>query len=283
MTEIRAESLTHVYRHSGVRALDGVDLVIGTRERVAVIGQNGSGKTTLVQHLNGLLRPTAGRVILDGVDAARRSVAQLAASVALAFQDPDRQLFRRTVRAEVEFGPRNLGLRGADLRSAVDEALDTLVLAPLSGENPYDLAASERKLVTIASVLAMRTPVVVLDEPTTGQDARGVQRIVEAVGRVHAEGRTVIAVSHDMEFVAATFERVVVMRSGRVALDGATSVVFADSSWETLASAELEPPAAAVAGARLGLGSTPSDAALVAALRARARSGAAADEDGRAQ
>ena len=272
MTELRTEALTHVYRTGGVLALDAVDLTIRRGERVAVIGQNGSGKTTLVQHLNGLLRPTSGRVLHDGVDTARRPVARLAASVGLAFQDPDRQLFERTVRAELEFGPRNLGLRGAALSAAVAGAIDLLALADVAAEKPYDLGASERKLVAIASVLAMRTPVVVLDEPTTGQDLRGAERVAAAIGGLHDEGRTVIAISHDMEFVTAGFERVVVMRAGRVVRDGSPVDVFAESGWETLASTGLEPPPAARLGASLGLGSTPTDAALRAAVVARDRS-----------
>ncbi|HEX2884387.1 MAG TPA: ABC transporter ATP-binding protein, partial [Candidatus Limnocylindria bacterium] len=109
MAELRVKGLVHVYRESGVRALDGVDLRVAPAERVALIGQNGSGKTTLVRHLNGLLRPTEGRVTVDGTDAARLTVAQLAARVGLVVQDPDRQVFAGSVRAEVEFGPRNLG------------------------------------------------------------------------------------------------------------------------------------------------------------------------------
>src|SRR5687768_6897891 len=123
MIEITLEDLVHVYPVGEVRALDGIDLRIGPGERVALIGQNGSGKTTLVRHLDGLLRPAEGRVLVGGVDAAGRTVAQLARLVGLTFQDPDRQIFSSSVRAELEFGPRNLGLRGAELRTAVDEAM----------------------------------------------------------------------------------------------------------------------------------------------------------------
>ena len=121
--ELRLESVSHVYQQGEVRALDEVSLTIGPGEVVALVGQNGSGKTTLVRHLNGLLRPTTGRVLVDGQDAAGRTVAQLARDVGLVFQDPDRQIFAGSVRAEVEFGPRNLGLRGDELRAAVDDAM----------------------------------------------------------------------------------------------------------------------------------------------------------------
>lgn len=268
MPELVVERLVHVYRESGVRALDGVELRIGSGKRVAIVGQNGSGKTTLVRHLNGLLRPTDGRVTIDGVDAGTLTVAQLAARVGLVFQDPDRQIFSSSVRAEVEFGPRNLGRHGDALRSAVSRALAATGLAPEERTNPYDLGQSRRKLLALASVLAMDTGVLVLDEPTTGQDARGVERVREIIEAVAREGRTLIAISHDMRFVAETFERVIVMRDGRVVLDGAPADVFAASAWETLRSTYLEPPLAARIGDRLGLGSTPTDAALIERLAA---------------
>jgi energy-coupling factor transport system ATP-binding protein len=263
---ISLERVTHVYQPADVVALDCVDLSISGGQRIAIVGQNGSGKSTLVRHLNGLLRPTAGSVLLDGEDTARRTVAQLAQSVGLVFQDPDRQIFAGSVRREVEFGPRNIGLRGADLRTAVDSALETVGLSADAAANPYDLGGSRRKLLALASVLAMRTPVLVLDEPTTGQDLAGVAVVRSVVESAAAAGRTVLAISHDMEFVAETFERVVVLRAGRVILDGTPATVFGAGSWEALRSTYLEPPLAAIVGDRLGLASTPTDATLIAAL-----------------
>jgi energy-coupling factor transport system ATP-binding protein len=272
MPEIETTGLVHVYRESGVRALDGIDLRIVPGERMAIIGQNGSGKTTLVRHLNGLLRPTDGSVTIDGTDAAELSVAQLAARVGLVFQDPDRQIFAGSVRAEVEFGPRNLGRSGAALHDAVRRALEATGLADEERTNPYDLGQSRRKLLALASVLAMETGVLVLDEPTTGQDARGIDRVRRIVDEVAAAGRTVIAISHDMSFVAETFARVVVMRDGRVVLDGSPAEVFAAEGWETLHATYLEPPLPARIGERLGLGSTPTDAELVRRLADRVAS-----------
>ena len=265
---IRVAGLVHVYPE-GTRALDGVDLAIETGELVAIVGQNGSGKSTLVRHLNGLLRPTAGTVEILGEDAAGLRVAALAARVGLAFQNPDRQIFAGRVRAEVAFGPRNMGLRGEALETAVRDALAAVGLAAELDANPYDLGYSRRKLLAIASVLAMRTPIVILDEPTTGQDLRGVGRVRAIVDGLVAEGRTVIGISHDMRFVAETFRRVVVMRAGRVVLDGTPAAVFAQPSWPALAATYLEPPLAARVGARLGLGDTPTETALVDALAAR--------------
>jgi energy-coupling factor transport system ATP-binding protein len=265
---IRVRGLVHVYPE-GTRALDGVDLEIRKGEVVAIVGQNGSGKSTLVRHVNGLLRPTEGTVEVLGEDAARVRVAALAARVGLVFQDPDRQIFARRVRPEVAFGPSNLGVKGKALDLAVAEALGAVGLADQAGANPYDLGYSRRKLLSIASILAMRTPIVVLDEPTTGQDLGGIGRVQAIVAALAAEGRTVVAISHDMRFVAETFRRVVVMRAGRVVLDGTPAEVFAEPAWPVLAATYLEPPLAARVGARLGLGATPTEASLVEALAAR--------------
>ena len=268
MTQLALEGVGFVYP-DGTRALSGVDLAIAPGEVVAIVGQNGSGKSTLVRQLDGLLRPTEGRVLHDGADIAGRRVAALAASVGIVFQNPDRQIFAGRVRTEVEFGPRILGRPPEEAARAATAALEAVGLADLAAANPYDLGYSRRKLLALASVLAMDTPVVVLDEPTTGQDARGVVRIQGVVADLAAEGRTVIAISHDMRFVAESFERVIVMRMGRVVLDGSPAEVFGEAAWPTLASTYLDPPLAARVGARLGLGATPTEAVLVEALAAR--------------
>jgi energy-coupling factor transport system ATP-binding protein len=262
---IRCEGLVHVYP-AGTRALDGVDLEIRAGERVAIVGQNGSGKSTLVLHWNGLLRPTEGRVLIDGRATDGRRVAHLARIVGLVFQDPDRQIFASRLRTEVSFGARNLGLKGADLKRAVDQALELVGLSADASANPYDLGYSRRKLLALASILAMSTPVVVLDEPTTGQDAAGVARVSAIVQSLADAGRTVVTISHDMRFVAETFERVVVMGAGRVLLDGTPAVAFAEPAWPALEATNLEPTLAARLGAGWGLGSTPTEHGLVAAL-----------------
>ena len=268
MTTIGLESVGFVYP-DGTRALESIDLVFRPGEAVAIIGQNGSGKSTLARHLNGLLRPTEGRVLHDGEDVAGSRVAALASRVGMVFQNPDRQIFAGKVRDEVAFGPRILGRTRNEAAAAGARALDAVGLADALDSNPYDLGYSRRKLLAIASILAMETPVIVLDEPTTGQDARGIARVQRVVADLRDSGRTVIAISHDMRFAAESFGRVVVMRGGRVALDGAPAEVFAETSWPILESTYLEPPYAARVGARLGLGSTPTETALVEALSAR--------------
>ena len=221
---IRCEGVTFTYP-DGATALTGLDLEIGAGERVAITGRNGSGKSTLVRHWNGLLRPTGGQVLLDGRPTEGRRVADLARTVGISFQDPGAQLFARTCRDEVAFGARNVGLRGAALDSAVDAALAAVGLNDRSSENPYDLGLARRKLLAIASVLSMGTPVVVLDEPTPGQDADGHARLRAIVANLAAEGRTVIAVSHDRGFIADAFERVVVLDAGRVIADGSAAAL----------------------------------------------------------
>ncbi|MGK2852040.1 MAG: energy-coupling factor ABC transporter ATP-binding protein [Candidatus Limnocylindrales bacterium] len=270
MTDLRLEAAGFVYP-DGTRALSGIDLAIAAGEAVAVVGQNGSGKSTMVRLLNGLLRPTEGRVTHDGEDIVALRVAGLAARVGIVFQNPDRQIFAGKVRDEVAFGPRILGRSAAETATAVDAALEAVGLADVRDTNPYDLGYSRRKLLALASVLAMGTPVVVLDEPTTGQDARGIARVQQVVAGLTASGRTVIAISHDMRFVAESFGRIVVMGAGRVLLDGSPADVFGATNWPTLASTYLEPPFAATIGDRLGLGSTPTESSVADALALRAR------------
>ena len=274
MTRLTLEGVGFVYP-DGTRALDGVDLDVAPGESVAIIGQNGSGKSTLVRHLDGLLRPSEGRVLHDGVDTRDRRTAAMAAMVGIAFQDPDRQIFSRRIRDEVAFGPRILGRSAERVAASVSEALDIVGLGDLADQNPYDIGYSRRKLLALASVYAMETPVVVLDEPTTGQDARGVRRVGQVIAKLRAAGRTVIGISHDMRFVAETFGRIVVMRRGRIVLDGPAAEVFAEQAWEMLATTFVEPPLPAKLGARLGLGSTPTERSFVDAMAAKG--GAPAD------
>jgi energy-coupling factor transport system ATP-binding protein len=193
----------------------------------------------------------------------------LAGQVGFVFQDPDDQLFSRTVERELRFGPANLGLSEGSVRRLLDQALEAIGLSAVRASNPYDLDVSGRKLVALGSILAMDPAVLVLDEPTTGQDGPGVARVGAVVDAYVAAGRTVIAISHDMEFVAGEFDRVVVMGGGRVVADAPPAEVFSPSGWELLRSTFLEPPLAARIGDRLGLGSTPTQAALLAALAAQ--------------
>jgi energy-coupling factor transport system ATP-binding protein len=275
VTELRLEHVSFAYP-GGVQALTSLDLVVPAGQALAIIGANGSGKSTLARLLDGLLRPSAGRVLLDGRDARERTVARLAAEVALCLQRPDHQIFKGTVRDEVVFGPRQRGASDEEAFARAREALERVGLGQHLEKHPDDLGEAHRKLLTVAGVLAMDTPVVVLDEPTTGLDARGIARIADIVGSLRAAGRTVIGISHDLRFVAEAFERILVLREGAPLLDGTPAEVFAEPHWPELRSAGLEPPEAALIGARLGLGSTPTDAHVVDALRRRHRAERAA-------
>jgi energy-coupling factor transport system ATP-binding protein len=242
------------YRYAGgVEALRGVDLAIAPGDAVAIVGRNGSGKTSLAKHLMGLLRPTQGRVRIGDRDISRSRVDELAATVGFVFQDPGDQLFSRSVEREVAFGPRNLRLPSGTVADLVEQALAATGLTERRATNPYDLDASGRKLVALASVLAMDPAVLVLDEPTTGQDGRGARRIGAVVEAWKRIGRTVIAITHDMAFAATHFSRIVVMREGRVILDGAPEAVFTPANEATLAAAGVRPPDAATIATALGL------------------------------
>ncbi len=270
---VRLDVQDVVHRYpNGVEALRGVSLSIEPGEALAILGQNGSGKTTLAKHLNGLLRPAAGRVLLDGLPTENLTVDRLAAVVGFVFQNPDEQLFERSVEREVAFGPRNLRQPPDRVAGLVAASLEAVGLTDVRSTNPYDLDLSRRKLVALAGVLAMDPAILVLDEPTTGQDAAGIER-VEAVVRAYREaGRSVVAITHDMEFAASNFTRVVVMRLGEVVADGTPATVFRASEAALLASTGLTLPPAARIGAALGLEPTPLDvASLLAGLAARAR------------
>ncbi len=254
MMDIQVDSLFFTYP-SGVAALRDVSLTIAAGEAVAIVGQNGAGKTTLVKHLNGLLKPTTGSVRVGEWDTRERSVAQLAARVGYVFQNPDDQLFQRNVQAEVMFGPRNLGWPTDRAAAYAAAALQAVRLSAEAGRHPYDLSPSQRRLVALASVLAMDTPVIVLDEPTTGQDDAGVQLIGCIVDDLHRQGKTVITITHDMDFCAEHFERVIVMDEGGVLLDGPSRAVFAQP--EALAQTNVDPPQLVRLAARLGMEAVP--------------------------
>lgn len=237
--DVRFDDVWFTYP-SGVEALRGVTLEVRAGERIAIVGQNGAGKTTLVRHLNRIFTPTRGSVRVGGDDIAGRTIAQMAARVGYVFQNPDEQLFASTVLADVAFGPRNLGEGEAAALEHARAALEVVGLASQGGVHPHELSLSERKRVALAGVLAMRTPVLVLDEPTTGQDARGVEMVARIVREVAAGGRTVIAITHDMDFAAECFDRIVVMTAGQVRADGAPADVF--GRHDVLEAARIEPP-----------------------------------------
>jgi energy-coupling factor transport system ATP-binding protein len=251
---ITLDNVTFTYP-SGVTALRDVSLAVSSGEAAAIIGQNGAGKSTLAKHLNGLLRPTEGRVRIGDWDTHDHTIAQLARRAGYVFQNPNDQLFERTVWAEVAFGPRNLGYGAAEIEKAVTRALRQVELETVAESHPYDLHPAQRKLVALAAVLAMDTPVLLFDEPTTGHDSHGVALVGKIVESLKKEGRTLLTISHDMEFCAEHFERVVVMEGGRVVADGPAATILGQTS--LLEQTAVQPPQMARLAAALNLPATP--------------------------
>jgi len=251
--KIDANDLRFTYPN-GVEALRGISARIEPGEQLAIVGQNGSGKTTLVKHFNGLLQPTSGSVMVGDWDTRKVSVAKLAARVGYVFQNPDEQLFCRTVGEEVAFGPRNLGFEAQKTEALVENALELVELSNKRDTNPYDLSPTWRKMVALASVISMDAPVVIFDEPTTGQDAASVTRIAHVVAELRKRGKTVITITHDIDFAAENFERVIALSQGRVLLDGPAASVFGEE--RTLAETYVDPPQLTRLGQRLGFNKT---------------------------
>lgn len=252
--KISASELSFSYP-SGVQALDGVSLEIEPGECVAIVGENGAGKSTLVKQFNGLLRPSSGKVRVGDWDAAQKSPAQLARRVAFLFQNPDEQLFERTIFREVAFGPQNLGLAGDEVRARVGQALEQVGLAAQQEQHPYDLPYSQRKLIALAATLALQTPILVLDEPTVGQDAAVQDRIAEIIRGVLAESRTVVLISHDLDFCASLAQRVIVMAEGRIVVDAPAEEAL--SQTELLNHAAVDAPQIVRLAQALGMEKSP--------------------------
>lgn len=232
----------YVYPTGNVVALGGVDLHVEHGEILGIIGQNGSGKTTLTKLFNGLLKPTSGRVVVNGVDTAGHTVQQMAAHVGYVFQNPNHQLFARTVEAELEFGPRNIGVPEAEIAERVADAVEFFGLAGVVEEHPYRVSFPIRKLVGIASIVTMRPSILIFDEPSTGQDHHTTKIINDLMRRLREQGTTVVCVSHDMPLLADVVERVVVMKDTRIIADASPREVFADKA--LMARTNLQAPQA---------------------------------------
>lgn len=238
-TILKIEGGHHRYP-SGVEALRGIDLEVGEGEFVALVGQNGSGKTTLAKHFNGLLRPTSGRVEVFGEDASRLSVKELGRMVGYVFQNPDHQIFAPTVFEEVSFGPRNLGLTRKALKKNVGEALAAVRLTGYEERDPFVLTRGERQRVAVASELAVKPQVLILDEPTTGLDYLQQQSMMEMVSSLNRKGHTIVIITHSMSTVARYARRTVLLDEGRVLMDDTTRKVF--SRGDELEKCFLRPP-----------------------------------------
>ena len=248
---IQVEHLTHTYMTDSpfaATALEDVSLTIEDGELVGLLGHTGSGKTTLVQHLNGLLKPTSGRVVVDGLDITEKGVSLLEVRrrVGLVFQYPEYQLFEETVAKDVAFGPKNLGLSEQEVDERVRYALQEvgLVYDEIAERSPFELSGGQMRRVAIAGVLAMRPGTLILDEPTAGLDPAGRRSILGMIRELHAAGGlTVVMVSHNMDDISSLATRLVVMSRGRMVLTGTPREVFQHR--ELLSSIGLGIPQAA--------------------------------------
>ena len=229
------------YRYGdGDYALKGIDLTIKKNSFFAFIGQNGSGKTTLAKHFVGLLRPSAGNVTVCGVNTLKTPVVDLARHVGYVFQNANDQIFCDTVEKEVAYGPKNLRFPKEKIESSVVEALELLGLSKFRSKHPLSLGWGDRQKVAIASVLSMGPEILILDEPTTGQDMRGSYEILNTCSKLHEEGKTVIIITHNMQLVTEFCHDVVVLYDGEILAQGKAGDVFLDA--ETLQRSYIEPP-----------------------------------------
>lgn len=235
---------------SGTSVLCDVSLEIPEGQFVALTGANGAGKTTLARHLIGLLHPTEGVVHILGRNTTEHSVGQLARWVGFAFQNPEKQIFSPTVGEELAFGSRNLGLSGEALCEAIQRALNDFNLAAWSDYPPAALSFSIRRMVALASIAAMNTPILVLDEPTVGLDLHGTAHLVTWLKSRHKAGSTILLITHDMELAAQLAERVLVLHDRRLVADAPPAQIFHQTT--LLAQAGLEPPFTFMLAERLG-------------------------------
>jgi energy-coupling factor transport system ATP-binding protein len=230
-------------------ALKGVSVQIGNGERLAIVGANGAGKTTLIKHFNGLLRPQSGRVVLDGYDIKKKSVAELSRTVGLVWQNPDHQLFLNTCEEEVIFGLRNLGYDKEKATKRCKQTFTSLDLEGFAERSPFTLSGGERKRLALATVLATEPWILALDEPTIGQDAGQKEKLAKLLMDLNDKGRTVIVVTHDIEFVIEHFPRTIAMTNGHIIADGATNSVLSNDS--VIKRCSLAPPQTTIAARAL--------------------------------
>ena len=224
---IETENVYYSYPNK-VEALKGVSLAIQDGEFVAIMGQNGAGKSTFVKHFNGLLKPSKGTVCINGVETTKSSVASLARNVGFVFQNPDHQLFSETVEEEIGFALKNFGFKPEVIDERVTWALNLLSLTQYRKTSPFLLSGGERKRVALASVLAWDPQTLILDEPTIGQDHEQKEKLRQFILQLQTQKKTVVTVTHDVEFVAECNPRVVLMKEGKIVADGEGKKILTD-------------------------------------------------------
>ena len=236
---VQISDLIYQY-NSGQPALKGINLTIEAGEFVALIGQNGAGKTTLAKHLNGLLKPTGGSVVVAGMNTLQYDTSHLSKKIGYVFQNPDHQIFSVTVEKELEFGLKNAGFKGVEIKERVDQVLKYTGLDQYRSVHPFSLGKGERQLIAVASILVLNPKLLIIDEPTTGSDWFGIQTMMTLISKLHSAGTTIIMISHDMDLVAQYAKRVIVLKDGGIRLDGNPQDVFANE--EVLLDSAILPP-----------------------------------------
>ena len=232
---LELKHVSHIYQEGSAKesyALRDICLNVNEGEFLGIAGHTGSGKSTLIQHFNGLLKPTSGEVIVDGVNIngkeAKKELKALRMQVGIVFQYPEYQLFEETVERDIAFGPRNLGLSDIEIQHRVAEAMDILKLSKkLRKKSPFELSGGQKRKIAIAGVLAMKPKYLILDEPTAGLDPKGREEFLELIADLHRQGLTVVMVSHSMDDIARYAQRMIVLEHGEIRLEGTPQTVFA--------------------------------------------------------
>lgn len=250
---VELHDLKHVYP-SGDIALAGVTMTFEGTDSVAIIGQNGAGKTTLAKHFNGILKPTDGTLLIDGVDVTDRTTAEWSRTVGYIFQNPDDQLFLESVRKEFSFGPKQIHMDSEVIERRIKEVAELVGLAHRLDMHPFDLTPNEKRFCAIGAILTMDPSIVIFDEPTCGQDRKGIARLSKIITYLHEAGKLCIIISHDMKFVTTNCSRAVVLCHGSVLLDGPVDEVFAQP--EMLRRSFVTPPPVTRVGQGAGLKET---------------------------
>ncbi|EOH94499.1 energy-coupling factor ABC transporter ATP-binding protein [Enterococcus pallens] len=248
--KIEITNLTHQYP-SGDNALSEINTVFEGTEPIAIIGQNGAGKTTFVKHLNGLLRPTTGDVLINGESIKNHTTAFWSRKIGYVFQNPDNQLFLESVKKEFEFGPKQQGIPQKEINERLKKVADLVGLADKLSIHPFDLNGTEKKFCTIGSILMMNPEMIILDEPTCGQDLEGNKRLERIITALKENHQLCITITHDMKFVVKNFDQIIVMAKGRIVKRATKEVIF--SSREILQASSVSPPPITRVGQALGL------------------------------
>jgi len=225
---------------NGFLAIDNISITINEGERVAIVGQNGAGKTTAVKMMNGLNNPSAGDVLVDGINTKEKTTAFIARTVGYVFQNPDDQIFNNTVKAEIEYMPRYFKFPEKEIKRRIDRAVSLSAIEEYLDVNPYDLPYPIRKFVAIAAVIASEPKYIILDEPTAGQDKHGMETLANMIKQLQSEGVAVLTITHDMEFAVNNFNRIIAMAHKNILADGTAKDVFWNE--QVVAEAKIKKP-----------------------------------------